>query len=102
MIGHRTVPVEPTEEMVKVGNKAVVGSLFFYGLAIIECYQAMLAAAPQPDTELAECVWTLYETPDYSIWETDCGESFSFTDDGPKENNFHFCHGCGRKLRVKE
>jgi hypothetical protein len=30
--------------------------------------------------------------------ETSCGETFEFTDGGPKENKFKHCPYCGRRL----
>jgi hypothetical protein len=32
-------------------------------------------------------------------WVSDCGASFSFTEDGPTENGFQHCPKCGRSLR---
>lgn len=42
------------------------------------------------------CMWT----PDESVWETACGESFQFMEcDGPKVNGMKFCCYCGLPLR---
>jgi hypothetical protein len=54
MTEHRTVPVEPTEEMVIAANEAMFGTTVFQGPAMVDIYKAMLAAAPQPDNELAK------------------------------------------------
>lgn len=52
----------------------------------------MVAPAPEP---AAVCEWTL----DYDgLWETGCGEAFTFVDGGLFENNFVFCYSCGRKI----
>ena len=32
---------------------------------------------------------------------TACGEAWRFDDGGPGENNMHFCHSCGKSLRIK-
>jgi hypothetical protein len=32
------------------------------------------------------------------IWHTGCGAAFTFDCDGPSENNFNFCHHCGKPL----
>lgn len=32
------------------------------------------------------------------IWETDCKNSFVFSDGGPLENEFGFCPYCGKKI----
>ncbi len=34
-------------------------------------------------------------------WRSDCGVLWTFTVDGPKENDMRFCCGCGAKLREK-
>ena len=31
-------------------------------------------------------------------WDTACGETFTFTDGGPKENKAHWCQYCGGEL----
>lgn len=41
------------------------------------------------------CAWMLDEDGDYG---TECGDTFVFTVDGPKENNFKFCPFCGGAL----
>jgi len=41
------------------------------------------------------CEWTI----DFDgLWETGCGEAFTLFDGGLFENNFVFCHSCGRKI----
>lgn len=37
---------------------------------------------------------------DGSAHETDCGNVFEFTHEGPRENGFNFCPYCGRPLRA--
>ncbi|HHZ6871740.1 TPA: hypothetical protein ACWLT0_002897 [Pseudomonas aeruginosa] len=32
------------------------------------------------------------------IWETGCGQTWSFIEDGPAENGALFCHHCGGRL----
>ena len=42
------------------------------------------------------CAWTL---DDYQgCWDTACGESFVFEDDGPLKNGARFCLYCGGAL----
>ena len=36
------------------------------------------------------------------IWQTDCGNAFEFTADGPTENEFRFCPYCGGKISIHE
>lgn len=44
------------------------------------------------------CIWTYSE--DEFTWHTSCGQAWSFTEDGPKENGVKFCHSCGKPLEV--
>ena len=44
------------------------------------------------------CDWT---PDDDGIYETTCGHSFVFTDDGPVENKMVFCCYCGARLTAK-
>ena len=34
------------------------------------------------------------------VWESSCGELWSFIDGGPKENRVRFCHGCGKPVAL--
>jgi len=45
------------------------------------------------------CTWTAEEAGD-TMFETACGQSFQFFDDGPEENSFNFCHHCGMPVKV--
>jgi hypothetical protein len=46
------------------------------------------------EVKVTHCGWT--EEDDY--WHTGCGEAFTFTEGGPKENNFKYCYSCGKKI----
>lgn len=60
-----------------------------------------LAQQPRPDDgEAVACQWRLDSSPYAEIWESACGESWSFTTDGPAENNVRFCHGCGKPVNL--
>lgn len=59
-------------------------------------YAALLAAAP----DASPCIWTHDENEYCDKWDSACGESWSFTEGGPVENNFRFCHGCGRPVSL--
>ena len=48
-------------------------------------------------SEAGDCVWTVDGD---GTWETACGEAWQFTCDGPEENNFRFCHGCGKPVAI--
>ena len=46
-----------------------------------------------------ECEWRRED--DSGIWNSGCGETWSFHEDGPEENGMHFCHSCGKHLVVE-
>lgn len=65
---------------------------------------ASLYATQQPTQAQAgavplTCEWT--HNADDSFWDTECGQSWRFDDGGPKENNMHFCHHCGKPVHIK-
>ena len=45
----------------------------------------------------AICIWSEDE-PDYSTWETSCGNTFMLEAGTPRENEMIFCPYCGRLL----
>lgn len=57
---------------------------------------------PEPDREDGRpllCAWTRGETDDDGLWYAACGNPFFFrTGDGPAENEFTFCPGCGGRI----
>lgn len=54
---------------------------------------------PQAGAVPLTCRWTHHA--DDSFWDTECGQSWRFDDGGPKENNMHFCHHCGKPVHIK-
>jgi hypothetical protein len=40
------------------------------------------------------CSWT----EDDGIWQSSCGVYFEFNDGGVEQNNFNYCHKCGKKI----
>ena len=49
------------------------------------------------------CIWKEENEFDYTFWETDCKQSFMFTEGGtPAENDFAYCPYCGKILSAKE
>ena len=66
------------------------------------CSKAILAAIPSPPN-IGEgeqvCEWW---EEDEGCWATSCGELWTFIDGGTEENRMKFCHGCGKRLKVKE
>lgn len=59
----------------------------------IEVARAMLAAEPTSSAS-PSCKWT----ESSGIWETGCGQTWGFVEDGPAENGALFCHHCGGRL----
>ncbi|EOD2840518.1 TPA: hypothetical protein ACGJUL_000573 [Pseudomonas aeruginosa] len=55
--------------------------------------RAALAHAPTSSAS-PSCKWT----ESSGIWETGCGQTWSFIEDGPAENGALFCHHCGGRL----
>ena len=47
------------------------------------------------------CMWTqIGDEFDGPVWESTCGELWSFIDGGPKENRVSYCHHCGKKVEL--
>jgi hypothetical protein len=66
-----------------------------------DALQLRLNAADQRIDDFAggECEWRRED--DSGIWNSGCGETWSFHEDGPEENGMHFCHSCGKHLVVE-
>ncbi|WP_233343684.1 hypothetical protein [Burkholderia cepacia] len=64
--------------------------------AALELAAYVAARRTTPDRE---CEWKCDDI-DNGIWESACGESWSFIDGGPVENRMLFCHRCGGKLKT--
>lgn len=65
-----------------------------------DALQQRLNAADQlNDDRAGTCEWSREE--DSGIWNSGCGETWSFHEDGPEENGMHFCHSCGKHLVVE-
>lgn len=65
-----------------------------------DALQLRLNAADQRIDDFAggECDW--HREADSGIWNSGCGETWSFHEDGPEENGMNFCHSCGKSLVV--
>ncbi|HHL2469813.1 TPA: hypothetical protein ACQ30V_005973 [Pseudomonas aeruginosa] len=63
------------------------------GKALLRELRAMLAAEPTSSAS-PSCKWT----ESSGIWETGCGQTCGFVEDGPAENGALFCHHCGGRL----
>lgn len=66
-----------------------------------DALQQRLNAADQRIDDFAggDCEWS--RDDDSGIWNSACGSSWSFHDDGPAENGMNFCHCCGKNLVVE-
>ncbi|WP_405118794.1 hypothetical protein [Pseudomonas leptonychotis] len=51
-------------------------------------------------TSPKSCLWT-YDADSF-IWNSACGNTWSFIDEGPEENHMHFCNRCGGSLVVEK
>lgn len=43
------------------------------------------------------CAWTENEN---GAWDTACGRTWEFTNDGPVENRMTYCMGCGGRVHA--
>ncbi|MFJ2539416.1 hypothetical protein [Pseudomonas sp. NPDC087614] len=66
-----------------------------------DALQQRLNAADQRIDDFAggDCEWS--QDGESGIWNTGCGSTWSFHDDGPEENGMNFCHSCGKHLVVE-
>lgn len=49
-----------------------------------------------------KCAWQPHDDVHMpGTWETPCGELYTFSEGTPKENNFNFCHHCGKAVNIK-
>lgn len=66
-----------------------------------EALQLRVNAADQRIDDFAggDCEWS--RDDDSGIWNSACGSSWSFHNDGPEKNGMNFCHCCGKNLVVE-
>jgi len=50
------------------------------------------------DTKNQACQWKYCEHE--CSWDTQCDNKYQFTNDGPKENGYKFCPGCGKPVAL--
>jgi Lar family restriction alleviation protein len=55
--------------------------------------------APSIDSAAVTCTWTLADE-ESAMWQSSCGEAWTFIDGGPVENRVRFCHGCGKATAI--
>ena len=62
----------------------------------------LVIRAPQPAAQAQDaCNWSLTDD-DSEVWESSCGEEWTFIDGGPAENSVRFCHGCGKPVAIED
>ena len=62
--------------------------------------QRLTAADERIDERDRTCAWTRED--DCGSWNSACGTTWTFHDDGPAENGMRFCHSCGKTLVVDD
>lgn len=55
---------------------------------------AIAALSPKPEV----CEWSQSDDPDFSWWDTSCGEAWTFIESDPSGNGMKFCPYCGKEL----
>ena len=50
------------------------------------------------DTKTQACQWKYCDHE--CSWDTQCDNKYQFTNDGPKENDYKFCPGCGKPVTL--
>lgn len=48
----------------------------------------------------SDCSWDCDSREDSGYYQSDCGHTFSFTDEGVEENGFKFCPFCGKPIEA--
>ena len=57
---------------------------------------------PQPGDERGACQWTQSGSFDFDdVWDTECGQTFQFTEGKPHEGGIDFCCYCGKRIVVE-
>lgn len=72
-----------------------------YGREIVVDLHEALATAQsllQNDAPVEQvCEW---REDDEGTWHASCGTEWQFTNDGPVENDVHYCMGCGKPIKL--
>ena len=66
-----------------------------HGMKYSDCFPCSHPKAPEPPG----CTWTYDD--DMDAWETTCHEAYYFIEDGPIENTYRFCPGCGQPISIR-
>ena len=96
----KTVPVEPTEEMIVAAQR----NCGLSGPTLRSIYTDIIEAAPAPDELVRECLWhkqNIGGWDEYDSWGTSCGEDFAIVEEW-HEQLPNYCNHCGGKIRLRE
>lgn len=72
-----------------------------HGLRLMGAALLSQQAGSVAESKRATCEWDLTDDEN-GIWESSCGETWTFIDGGPIENNMKFCHCCAGLLKVAD
>ena len=77
-----------------------------YHIAADKTESAAVFLSPEAEAKLlavlqkraGTCKWA----HDGDVWTTACKQEWTFIDAGPDENHMYYCHGCGKRIEIKE
>jgi hypothetical protein len=82
-------------------------SFAFARAVVAEVYRRRALGVAEVTSALSSGLTAFCEWREQDPWgampgthESACGEAWAFTEGGPAENNFRFCHGCGKPVTV--
>lgn len=82
----------------KCGWKGVIP--YADGPVCVVCeHNKTLAPGAAAQAKEDACEWLLTDA-DNGVWESACGEAWTFIDGGPVDNSVRFCHGCGKPVAI--
>jgi hypothetical protein len=84
-------------ERVRSAAQAYVNAPMKFGIRH-KAYRSLVKALDEHALagESPVCEWKQDDLDD--LWETSCGQAWTFIDGGPEDNHVRFCHSCGRKV----
>jgi hypothetical protein len=103
--GERVDSVKPWQERMEAhyaGDSVQCLPTVAFMQAEIDDWRELLRDAQEVVPSAVEvCTWKL-DGWDEGIWQSSCGEAWSFIDGGPVENRVRFCHGCGKPVAAMQ
>lgn len=81
-------------------GKTTCGALRYYHDRVSKRHKFVepkreLTPLKQAQERIKSCPWSYDE-----YWSSPCGVEFVFDNDGPTENKFKFCYGCGKPIEI--